>query len=43
MDLLALKIIQRSKIKTIVFLGEPENIEKVIKGNFKDIGTLIEP
>jgi len=43
MDLLALKIIQRSKIKTIVFLGEAENIEKVIKGNFKDIGTLIEP
>ena len=43
LDLLALKIIQRSKIKTIVFLGEPENIEKVIRGDFADIGTLIEP
>jgi len=43
MDLLALKIIQRSRIKTIVFLGEPENIEKAIRGDFKGIGTLIEP
>lgn len=43
LDLLALKIIQRSKIKTIVFLGEPENIERVIRGDFADIGTLIEP
>lgn len=43
MDLLALKIIQRSKIKTVVFLGEPENILKVLEGNFSEIGTLIEP
>jgi uridylate kinase len=43
LDLLALKIIQRSKIKAIVFLGEPGNIERVIRGDFADIGTLIEP
>ena len=43
LDLLALKIIQRSKIKTVVFLGEPENISKVVKGDFEGIGTLIEP
>ncbi len=42
-DLLALKIIRRSKIKTIVFLGEPENISRVLMGDFKEIGTLIEP
>ena len=43
MDLLSLKIIQRSRIKTIVFLGEPENIQRVLNGDFRDIGTLIEP
>lgn len=43
MDLLALKIIQRSRIKTIVFLGEPENVRRVLEGDFKEIGTLIEP
>ncbi len=43
MDLLALKIIQRSRIKAVVFLGEPENILKVVEGDFKDIGTVIEP
>ena len=40
LDLLAAKIIERSKIKTIIFLGEPENIEKVIRG--ENIGTIIE-
>lgn len=43
LDLLAAKIVQRSKIKTIIFLGEPENIEKVIRGDFKEIGTLVIP
>jgi uridylate kinase len=43
LDLLAAKIIERSKIKTIIFLGEPENIERVIEGDFKDVGTLVEP
>ncbi|MCS7122261.1 MAG: UMP kinase [Archaeoglobaceae archaeon] len=39
-DLLAAKIIERSKIKTVIFLGDPENIKKVIEG--EKIGTLIE-
>jgi uridylate kinase len=43
LDLLAVKVIQRSRIKTIVFLGEPENIERVVKGDFRGIGTLITP
>ena len=42
-DLLALKVIQRSGIRTIVFLGEPENIPKVLRGEFEEIGTLIVP
>jgi len=42
LDLLAAKIIERSKIKTIIFLGEPENIKKAIRGETKEIGTLIE-
>ncbi|RLI76856.1 UMP kinase [Archaeoglobales archaeon] len=41
-DLLAAKIIERSKIKTIIFLGEPENIKKVIEGDVSGIGTVIE-
>lgn len=41
MDLLAVKIIERSKIKTVVFKGEPENILKVIEG--QKIGTIVEP
>lgn len=40
-DLLSAKIIERSKLKTIVFKGEPENIIKVLKG--EKIGTVIEP
>lgn len=39
MDVLAAKILERSRIKTVVFKGEPENILKVIKG--ERIGTLI--
>ena len=40
MDSLALKIIKRSRIKTIIIDGSnPENILKVLKG--KKIGTLI--
>ncbi len=39
-DLLAAKVIERSGIKTVVFLGEPENLEKAVKGS---IGTVIEP
>ncbi|RLI73118.1 UMP kinase [Archaeoglobales archaeon] len=41
-DLLAAKIIERSGIRTIIFLGEPGNIKKVIEGDVKDIGTVIE-
>ncbi len=41
-DLLAAKIIERSRIKTIIFLGEPENIKKAIKGDVRGIGTIIE-
>ncbi|HIP25881.1 MAG TPA: UMP kinase [Archaeoglobus profundus] len=40
LDLLAAKIIERSKIKTIIFLGEPENIERAIRG--ENIGTIVE-
>ncbi len=43
LDILSIKIIQRSKIRTIVFLGEPENIRRVVEGDFEDIGTLVEP
>jgi len=43
LDILSIKIIQRSKIRTIVFLGEPENIRKVVEGDFENIGTLVEP
>ncbi|MEM4472765.1 MAG: UMP kinase [Archaeoglobaceae archaeon] len=39
MDLLSVKILERSKIKAIVFKGEPENIRKVLQG--EKIGTLI--
>jgi len=42
LDLLAAKIIERSRIKTIIFLGSPENIEKAVRGDVKDIGTVIE-
>lgn len=43
MDLLAAKVIERSGIRTVVFLGEPENIKKVIEGeDIGRIGTLIE-
>ncbi|RLI02802.1 UMP kinase [Candidatus Bathyarchaeota archaeon] len=40
LDVLSVKIIERSKIKTIVFLGTPENIKKAAEG--KKIGTVIE-
>ncbi|MCX8172727.1 MAG: UMP kinase [Archaeoglobaceae archaeon] len=40
-DLLSAKIIERSKIRTIVFKGEPENILRVVMG--EKIGTVIEP
>lgn len=39
-DLLAAKIIERSKMRTVIFLGEPENIRKVLEG--ERVGTLIE-
>lgn len=42
-DLLAAKIIDRSKIKTLVFLGKPENIQKALEGEMGGIGTVIEP
>ncbi len=38
-DLLASKIIQRSRIKTKIFLGTPENLKKVLDG--ESIGTLV--
>ncbi|MDK2877006.1 MAG: uridylate kinase, partial [Archaeoglobaceae archaeon] len=41
MDLLSVKIIERSRIRTVVFKGEPENILKAVKG--EKIGTIIEP
>ena len=39
MDIVALKIIERSKIKTRIINASPKNIEKAIKG--ADIGTEI--
>ena len=39
-DLLAAKVIERSGIKTVVFLGEPENIIRVVGG--ENVGTIIE-
>lgn len=39
MDVLAVKILERSRIKAVVFKGEPENIRKVVNG--ERIGTLI--
>ncbi|WP_456472307.1 UMP kinase [Methanocaldococcus sp.] len=39
-DLLAAKIIERAKIKTIVVKGEPKEILKAIKG--EKIGTIVE-
>lgn len=41
MDLLSAKIIERSRIRAIVFKGEPENILKAAKG--EKIGTIVEP
>ena len=41
-DLLAAKVIERSKIKTVVFLGSPENMERAFKGDLVGIGTAIE-
>ncbi len=40
LDILSVKIIERSKIKTVVFLGTPENIKKAASG--EKIGTIIE-
>lgn len=40
-DLLASKIIQRSRIPTIIFEGTPENVKKVLNG--EKIGTVIRP
>ena len=39
MDIVALKIIERSKIKTIILNANPKNIEKAIKG--ANVGTEI--
>lgn len=39
-DLLAAKIIERSKIKTYVILGEPENLLRALYGEV--VGTIIE-
>lgn len=39
-DLLAAKIIERSKIKTYIILGEPENLLKALEGEVA--GTVIE-
>ncbi|AEA46805.1 UMP kinase [Archaeoglobus veneficus] len=41
-DLLAAKVIERSGIRTVIFLGEPENIEKALKGDVEGIGTVVE-
>ncbi len=38
-DLLASKIIQRSKIKTKIFFGTPHNLERALKG--ENVGTLV--
>ncbi len=40
LDLLAAKVIERSRIRTMVFLGTPENILRAVKGEI--IGTVIE-
>lgn len=40
MDLLSVKILERSKIRAVVFKGEPENIQRIIEG--EKIGTVIE-
>ncbi len=40
LDPLSVMIIKRSGIKTVVFFGEPENIEKALKG---EIGTTVIP
>jgi len=39
MDIVALKIIERSKIKTLILKADPKIIEKAIKG--EDVGTKI--
>lgn len=39
MDVLAVKLLERSGIKAVVFRGEPENIRRIVKGEM--IGTLI--
>jgi len=39
MDILALKIIERSKIKTRIIKADPKIIEQAIKGG--DVGTQI--
>lgn len=42
-DLLAAKVIERSKIRTVIFLGKPENIVRVVRNeNVEEIGTVIE-
>lgn len=41
-DLLAAKIIERSGIKTIIFLGEPENLKRAVEGDVEEIGTIVE-
>ncbi len=40
-DLLASKIIQRSRIPTVIFEGTPENVKKALSG--EKIGTVILP
>jgi uridylate kinase len=42
LDLLAAKIIKRSGIKTIVFLGTPQNILRAVEGDVSGIGTIID-
>lgn len=39
MDLLAVKLLERSGIKAVVFKGEPENIRKIVNG--EKMGTWI--
>jgi len=41
LDPLCVKIIQRSGIKAVVFLGEPENIVRVVRG--ENLGTVVYP
>jgi len=40
-DLLAAKVIERSGIRAVIFLGTPENLEKVVRG--ESVGTVVEP